>query len=76
MKILATLFFAGNAQIFTPGGKCATVPVIADFDAGRVGKIPRDFKNRYRLVFSKIWTKNLEFFFEKMNRYLKNLFKF
>ena len=45
MKILATLFFAGNAQIFTPGGKCATVPVIADFDAGRVGKIPRDLKN-------------------------------
>ena len=37
MKILSTLFFAVNAQIFTPGGKCPTVPVIADFDAGKVG---------------------------------------
>ena len=36
MKIFATLFFVGNSQIITPGGKCPTVPVIADFDPTKV----------------------------------------
>jgi len=32
MKIFGILFFVGNSQIVTPGGKCAPVPVIDDFD--------------------------------------------